>query len=143
MSSTPLVSCVVIGRNEGDGLLRAVLSAQRAIQVAACHGEISCVDSASTDDSLERVRALHDVKIIRLDDAHMGAAHARNVGASNARGEYLQFVDGDMELDPLWLDRALDGIQKSGWSAVTGHILERNRDRVAMTGQQIPWVVRQ
>lgn len=53
------------------------------------------VDDASTDGSWEVIRSFGDqVQAVRLE-RNMGAAHARNVGAALARGEYLMFLDAD------------------------------------------------
>ncbi len=105
---------VVIGRNEGmrlEGALRAALaSAPRVVYV----------DSGSRDGSADRARALR-VPVIELDPATpFTAARARNAGAAfwlkrKPELEFLLFVDGDCELAPRFLSRAvaaLDGDSK-------------------------------
>ncbi len=63
--------------------------------------ELIVVDNDSTDATREwAVRGGANVV-----DAHKrGAAHARNVGAQHARGDYLLFVDADDRVRPDWLE---------------------------------------
>jgi len=98
--------CVVIGRNEGARLVRCLAAARRD------HFPIVYVDSGSTDDSVERARAL-GCEVVALDLGRpFTAARARNAGLARALDlrpdlRYVQFVDGDCELDAGWPARAL------------------------------------
>lgn len=47
-----------------------------------------------------------NVKIIR--QTHAGAAVARNTGAKEAKGEYLLFLDADIVMEPLMLEKMLN-----------------------------------
>jgi len=61
--------------------------------------QVIAVDDASPDDSGKVLAACRDprLKIIRTDSP-VGAGHARELGAKEATGEYIWFVDGDDEL---------------------------------------------
>jgi GT2 family glycosyltransferase len=93
--------CVVIGRNEGDRLVRCLESALRD------HAPVVYVDSGSTDDSVTRAMAL-GCEVVALDLGRpFTAARARNAGFARLRKlspglGYVQFVDGDCELDRGW-----------------------------------------
>lgn len=98
------LAAVAIGRNEGIRLRRCLASLQ------ACGGRIVYVDSGSADGSLD-VAAAAGAEIVVLDpEAPFTAARARNAGfARLSQGKlpaYVQFVDGDCELQPGWLDSA-------------------------------------
>jgi glycosyltransferase involved in cell wall biosynthesis len=101
------VGFVVIGRNEGERLVRCLDSLGRAGAV-----EIVYVDSASTDKSVEEAEA-RQARVVRLDLSRpFTAGRARNEGfeALVARApqlQFVQFVDGDCELVPEWLPSAL------------------------------------
>lgn len=58
--------------------------------------EIVVVDDCSTDNSIEVVKSIKDerVKLIALSE-NRGPSAARNVGAKNAKNDYLFFLDAD------------------------------------------------
>jgi glycosyltransferase involved in cell wall biosynthesis len=76
--------------------------------------EVVCVDDASTDGSLELVRAHarrdRRVRVVR-HTTHRGAAEARNTGLREATGDFVQFTDADDRLP-------LDAIQRL-WDLAT------------------------
>jgi GT2 family glycosyltransferase len=101
----PLVGVVLIGRNEGDRLRRCLASIPPGI-VRTVY-----VDSGSTDGSVDLARAA-GARVVALDmTRRFTAARARNEGyaALVAEGpvDFVQFVDGDCELDPGWIDTSL------------------------------------
>ena len=59
--------------------------------------EIICVDDGSTDDSLEILSeiAVKDSRVRVLQQENKGSGAARNYGISEARGEYIAFMDSD------------------------------------------------
>src|ERR1700722_2728722 len=64
--------------------------------------EIIAVDGCSTDntrDLLEK-RQLDDAGLTLIPADKRGPGHARNLGADQAQGSYLWFVDGDDEVAP-------------------------------------------
>ena len=68
--------------------------------------EVIVADNGSTDATREVVRCYGGkLPALRLVDASArpGAAHARNVGAAAARGEFAVFCDADDEVQPGWL----------------------------------------
>lgn len=102
MANPNSVAAVLIGRNEGARLSRALGS----LQGAANH--IIYVDSGSTDHSLEIAREA-GAEVIELDPTYpFTAARARNAGldalrSSGRQTTFIQFIDGDCELQPGWL----------------------------------------
>ena len=104
-ASLDRVGIVVIGRNEGQRLLRCL---------ASCAGSRSCVyvDSGSTDGSVEAATGL-GATVVNLDMAQpFTAARARNAGLQALlerapEVELVQFIDGDCELIADWLPAAL------------------------------------
>lgn len=61
--------------------------------------QIICVDDGSTDDSMSILQGYAEkdgrVEIVRNKVKGPGAAHARNTGIKEARGEYILFLDSD------------------------------------------------
>jgi glycosyltransferase involved in cell wall biosynthesis len=103
--SNPLLSIVVIGRNEGTRLVRC-LESIRAGQRQADLAELVYVDSRSTDGSPQRAAA-SGAKVVVLEGGRLSAARARNAGWRAASAPLIFFLDGDTILDPSFIDRAL------------------------------------
>jgi len=103
------VGVVAIGRNEGDRLRRCLESVVGANRV------VIYVDSGSTDGSLELARKL-GADVVELDlSVPFTAARARNAGWRHLRATYpeielVQFLDGDCELVPAWLEAAQEAL---------------------------------
>ena len=99
------VGIVVIGRNEGERLGRALDSA-RAEGVPVVY-----VDSGSTDGSLDVARG-RGCAVHALDPSRpFSAARARNEGIDELLRrspglDYIQLLDGDATLEPGWIARA-------------------------------------
>jgi GT2 family glycosyltransferase len=126
MSETTSVGVVVIGRNEGERL-RACLRS-----VVAAASPIVYVDSGSVDGSPALAASL-GADVVELDrSAPFSAARARNAGferllSEHARIEAVQFVDGDCEIHPGWIGRAIAALrERPEVSAVCGHVTERH-----------------
>ena len=100
------IGLVAIGRNEGERLRQCLLSVLDKVT------NIVYVDSGSTDGSVEMARSL-SVDVVELDlSIPFTAARARNEGFArllqvNSNIEFVQFVDGDCEIVPQWLESAL------------------------------------
>ena len=123
---TPLVSVVVIGRNEGSRLVRCIESI-RAIAPLPGPVEVVYVDSASTDGSPERARAL-GARVLEVKPERPCAAVGRNAGWKAARGRYVLFLDGDTVLHPLFVATALGAFEGRDPAATD----ERTEGKVAV-----------
>ena len=68
--------------------------------------EVIIADNGSTDATVDIIKkaskGLPCVQVVDASDRR-GAAHARNIGALFARGEFLAFCDADDEVGPGWL----------------------------------------
>jgi len=123
------VAVIAIGRNEGERLRRCLES------VAGRVALVVYVDSGSTDGSVAMSRAL-GAELVALDmSTPFTAARARNAGAVLALKlrpdlEFLQFVDGDCEVDASWLETAHDFLRgNEGVAAAFGRRRERYPER--------------
>ena len=99
------VAIVVIGRNEGDRLIACLNSLKSYLP------GVVYVDSASTDDSVKNAKDI-GAKVVSLDMSKpFTAARARNTGLNVVTEhfndvEFVQFVDGDCEVNTNWLLQA-------------------------------------
>ncbi|MFZ5998824.1 MAG: glycosyltransferase family 2 protein [Nitrospirota bacterium] len=66
--------------------------------------EVIMVDNASSDGSIAFVKESYPwVKVIALNE-NTGFSKANNIGAKNAQGEYVVFLNNDTVVDPNWLN---------------------------------------
>jgi GT2 family glycosyltransferase len=120
------VGCVVIGRNEGDRLVRCLDSlVSRAALVVY-------VDSGSTDRSVAEAEA-RGVSVVALDMSQpFTAARGRNAGFERLIERapalrHVQFVDGDCEVVGGWLETAHARLEdRADLAVVCGRRRERN-----------------
>jgi GT2 family glycosyltransferase len=121
------IGAVVIGRNEGERLMRCLESLRERAD------PLIYVDSGSHDGSPRRARDRGAV-VVELDASRpFTAARGRNEGLACLRRiapdrRYVQFVDGDCEVRGGWLEAgraALDGAPDV--AAVAGRLRERDR----------------
>ncbi|MGB7816900.1 MAG: glycosyltransferase [Methylotenera sp.] len=129
LSTGTEVGVVVIGRNEGMRLVRCLQSLSGKGFV------VVYVDSGSTDGSMNEATKL-GVKALALD---MGipftAARARNAGFQylmqiSPNLEYVQFVDGDCEVMPEWMNQGVAFLEMhQDVAVVSGHCRERHPEK--------------
>ena len=119
---------VAIGRNEGERLSQCLASLKTA-------NASIYVDSGSTDGSVQLARR-HGVDVVELDqNIPLTAARARNAGFRRLREvapglTYVQFVDGDCELNERWPAQAVSFLDLNERVAVVcGRLRERHPEQ--------------
>lgn len=106
------LSIAIITRNEANNVARAIESALRAIK--DCPGtEILLVDSASTDGTVE-IAQRYPINIVRLKPGwFLSVPAGRHIGMQYSHGDFILHMDGDMELDPDWVNRSVDYLSEN------------------------------
>jgi GT2 family glycosyltransferase len=123
-ASAAALGAVLIGRNEGARLIRCLAS------VAGQAGRIVYVDSGSSDGSVAAARAA-GAEVVELDMSRpFTAARARNAGMERLCADpailYIQFIDGDCELQPGWTHTARAFLDMNPRTAIAfGRLRER------------------
>jgi len=111
------IGIVVIGRNEGERLVKCLQSI-KSIGIYTVY-----VDSQSTDNSVKAAKVF-DIPTVVLDASHpMNASRARNAGFKKLISdcpdlEYVHFIDADCELHAEWLNHAIMALDASPQIAV-------------------------
>ena len=104
------VSVIVVAWQSGEDLTRclAALAAQTVRPL-----EILLVDNASTDGAPQAaVQAVPGVTLVATG-ANLGFAAGVNLGARQARGDWLALINPDAFAAPAWLERLLAGAARS------------------------------
>lgn len=139
MTMNPLISIIVIGRNEGERLVRCLQSIH-GINTTGFRAELIYVDSASTDNSVIQARQL-GAEVIEVKPERPCAAIGRNAGLAKAHGEYVLFLDGDTLLHPEFLQHALVSMQQPQVAVVWGHRRELYPDQsVYVRVMDLDWI---
>ena len=113
---------VIIGRNEGERLRICLESVTSKIRHTVY------VDSGSSDNSIDLAKGF-GIEVVELDmSVPFTAARARNAGFERLIQQvpdirFIQFTDGDCEIDPEWFPVATD-------------FLDRHEDVAAVCGRQ-------
>ncbi len=120
------IGVVVIGRNEGERLKRCITSLINQHMTSILY-----VDSGSTDGSIEYAKS-RGVDVVNLDTSvPFTMARGRNAGFAHLLElspdiPYVQFVDGDCEVDDQWISHGLGFIsQHKEVACVCGYRVEK------------------
>jgi GT2 family glycosyltransferase len=113
VDALPQVSFVIPVRNDAAGLAQCLRSIERERE-GYRRVETIVVDGGSTDGSQD-VAARMGARVIAMPNARVAAM--RNVGAAEATGDILAFVDADNEIVTGWLVAAVNALQTPGVAA--------------------------
>ncbi|SFX26701.1 MULTISPECIES: glycosyltransferase [unclassified Pseudomonas] len=119
------VSIVIPMYNEARHIGRTLLAAQQAARQAQLECELIVVDNGS-DDHGPRIANELGARVLIVPGVHIGAL--RNRGAALASGQWLAFIDADIEMPADWLTLMLE---LEGQGDVLGLDLD--------TPRQAPW----
>lgn len=112
------VSFIIIGKNEAPNIEKCINSIKRLNYNSY---EIIYIDSNSTDNSEEILLNYSDVKYYKIISNRYTAALARSIGIDKSNGEYIFFLDGDMEVETD-LDYCLNLLESNEVGIVSGEL---------------------
>lgn len=137
---TPSLSIVVIGRNEGDRLVRCLQSIAE-MRLAGSQPALIYVDSASSDGSADRAAQL-GAKVISLARGRTSAAAGRNAGWRSAKSDIVLFLDGDMTIAPDFVLESIGEFRNSAIGVVFGDCRESDpQDSIYNRILDLDWIV--
>lgn len=124
------VSIIVVNHNGGDHL-RQCLESLASLSYPKESYEIMLVDNNSSDGSaLAAKRANPSIKIF-CNKINLGFCAANNLGAAEAKGDYIALINSDMRACRDWLFELVGAMKKADdVGAVGGKILTWDGDKL-------------
>jgi glycosyltransferase involved in cell wall biosynthesis len=145
--SPPLISVVVIARNESSNLRCTVENLQATLPERS---EIMVVDDGSDDGCSDFLRPKAAPKLRLIRSKNLGVAGARNLGARRTRGEVIVFADAHIRLPPDWWKPLVSVLANHRTGAVAPAISDWNFPKrkgfgLHLTGPalEVQWLPRQ
>ncbi|MBQ3509764.1 MAG: glycosyltransferase [Peptococcaceae bacterium] len=124
VTGSPVVSVVIPSKDHPDVLKQCIDSIIEYTDYQ--NYEIIVVDNGSSDVNREQITSyLEKTEAVYVyEKADFNFSHMCNLGAAHAKGEYLLFLNDDMEIfQPDWLERMLGHAQQKHTGAVGAKLL--------------------
>ena len=142
---SPFVSIIVPVYNEGKILRKSI---QSLLNLNYKNYEIIIVNDGSTDDTKEIAESLvgyhqsrfDQVKITLINKENGGKATALNAGINYSDAEFVLCMDGDSQLSPDSLRRAVRHFKDSKIGAVAGNVKVMNRKKFLTDLQALEYI---
>ncbi len=111
MSDTPRVSVVIPHFNRARLLSETLESIH---QQSVADWEVIIVDDGSEPEEWAAIRAMESdrIRVLQRTNGIKGPSRCRNMGAAEARGELLLFLDSDDVLAPWCLGQRLERVSQ-------------------------------
>jgi len=120
------VSAIVVSYNSAPALRRCLEALEKSQSRESI--EILVVDCGSRDDSPRIDAEFPDVQMLRMP-RHFGFTRARNIGIRTAAGEYVLFLDADVELPPEAIPALMRHLDEDREAAAACPLLVDGQDR--------------
>jgi dolichol-phosphate mannosyltransferase len=115
--NVPAVSVIVPVYNEEENV--PILQAELRAALRGVDHEIIFVDDGSVDQTVQRIEAAPNLRVIRLEK-NAGQSAAIYAGLQAARGATLVLIDGDLQNDPADIPKLVGEISR-GADLVCGY----------------------
>jgi len=118
--NAPLVSVIILNFNGENYLERCLFS---VLSTKYPNFEVIFIDNASTDSSLKTVEKTfgNDQRLrIFKSTQNIGFSGGNNFGLSQAKGEYIAFLNNDTIADPYWLSALVTALEKDKTIGLAG-----------------------
>lgn len=142
MLPSPTVSVVTVNYRGADDTIDAVRNVL-AVGAKNASVEVIVVENGSGDDSLQRLRTeFASTSAVRVIDsgANLGFTGGSNLGAREAQGDFVAFLNNDARPEAHWIDRALERFTESPKiAAVASKVLDFEGRTVDFVRSGLTW----
>lgn len=122
-----MISVIVPVFNEEPNIGMTLTSLTKTLQALSCPFEIIVVNDGSTDNTLDVLSGYKGIRLISYD-LNRGKGYALRAGFRIARGEYVGYIDGDGEIDPLYLADFYREIARGDCDVIIGRKVRLKKD---------------
>ena len=134
-----MVSVILVNYRGAEDTITCLQSFS-AVTWPADRLELLVVDNASGDGSAERIRAAVPGARVVESDVNRGFAGGCNLGAANAGGEYLAFINNDARPGADWITAAVDVLDtQADVACVASKVLDWEGDRIDFVDGSLTW----
>ena len=116
----PELSLIIPVMNEADNIAPLLLSVRTAL--AGMDYEVVLVDDGSTDTTRQCIREQADerTRLVELRKNY-GQSNAMQAGIDESNGDFIAFIDGDLQNDPSDIPGMLRLLKEGEWDLVAGN----------------------
>jgi GT2 family glycosyltransferase len=133
------LSVIIVSYNSEDFIEKCLKS---VLKYLTMDGEVIVVDNASTDKTLERINNCGSrIKVIKNRE-NLGFSKANNIGAKEASGEYLFFLNPDTEITELTFEELINFYEKTPGCGLVAPKLIMSDGRIQPSISKLPTVWR-
>jgi len=132
----PRASLILVAYNAQAHLERCLSS---VIETSGASCEVILVDNASSDGSAEvAAQKFPQVRVIR-NAGNLGFGQGNNIGAQQANGKYLVFLNPDTVVQPGWWEALVEALEDDPCAglATSKILLLNDRERINTCGNTI------
>lgn len=103
--SGPLVSVITVNYNQAKLTLELLEALQK---LTYKNVEVIVVDNASRESPEEAIKSAYPDTIVIMSPENLGFAGGNNLGTKAAKGEYIFYVNNDIDITPDAIERLLE-----------------------------------
>ncbi|HLV31776.1 MAG TPA: glycosyltransferase family 2 protein [Chitinispirillaceae bacterium] len=113
-----VLSVILVNWNTRDLLIQSVTEIKRETMNICT--EIIIVDNASIDDSVKMVKAAYPDVIVIENTENKGFAYANNQGYNLSKGQFICYMNTDVELSDRCFEKMIEFIKSNRYTAMVG-----------------------
>ncbi|OBU24039.1 glycosyltransferase family 2 protein [Photobacterium kishitanii] len=125
MKNNKLVSIIITSYNSEEFISKSINS---ILLQTYQNFEIIIVDDCSTDNTVEVVSELNDIRIkLVVNEYNLGYLHNFNKALKYASGEFITFLDSDDYISEFKLENQIRALEDNNWHFCGTQFIKTNR----------------